>query len=131
LVNCFLSMIVHPAMQRFWTFIWTSISSISIYLTLGWKKVSSKCCLKIWRGITIWTCIIDISSIGISNKIGSTDTSSTSTYTYSTKFKPADVINFTSWYNQTHVGTNMVPIENSPSSIANIKSFSSLDILEC
>jgi hypothetical protein len=58
----------------------------------------------------------------ISNKIGSINIGSIGTYTHSTKFKPIDVINLTNISNQTSVRTSMVPIENNPGSVTNIKS---------
>jgi hypothetical protein len=70
----------------------------------------------------------NIGSIGISNKTSNIDTCSTSTYTCSTRFKPVDVINLTSWYNQTDVGTTIVPIEKNHGSMANIKSSFSSNI---
>jgi hypothetical protein len=59
------------------------------------------------------TCILD--------KTCNSDIGSIRTITCSTIFKPTNVINLTSWYDQTNVGTIMVPIENSPCYVANIK----------
>ncbi len=61
LVNCSSSMTVHRAMQRFWTLIRASISSISISSTSSWKNVSGKCCWIILGGIVILTCHISTS----------------------------------------------------------------------
>ncbi len=58
-------------------------------------------------------------------KICGSNTSSIGLLTCLTKFKPVDVINLTSWFDQINVGTAMVIIENSHGSIANIKSSSS------
>jgi len=77
--------------------------------------------------LTSRTCI---GFIGISNETSGSNTSSTSLITCSTKFKPTNVINLIGWFNEIDVKTTMVPIENNHGSMANIKSSSSLDILE-
>ncbi len=59
------------------------------------------------------------------NETSGLDTSSTSLLTYLTKFKLADVINLTCWFDQIDEGTTMVPIENNFGSITNIKYFPS------
>jgi hypothetical protein len=64
--------------------------------------------------ISYETCGLYIGSIGL--------------LTCSTKFKHVDVINLMGWFDQTDVGITMVPIENNPSFIANIKSFFSSNI---
>jgi hypothetical protein len=62
------------------------------------------------------TCGSNIGSIGL--------------LTYPTRFKPNNVINLIGWFDQTNVGTTIVPIENSLNFVANIKSSFLLDILE-
>ncbi len=78
--------------------------------------------MKVSGGIIILTCNIDSNLIGMSDETSSTNTGSTSTYTCFTVFKHANVINLTCWFDQIDVGTTMVPIENNPSFVANIKS---------
>jgi hypothetical protein len=101
--------IIHLAMQRFWTLIQAGISSIPISPTSNWKKVYGKCCLKVSRGIVTWTSNIN--------------TNSTSTYTSLTKFKPANVIKLIGCYVLTNVRTNIVLIENNHGLVVNIKYF--------
>ncbi len=86
---------------------WWSISPIS-----SWKKVFGKCCLKVLKGIVIWTCNTNTSSIGLSYWIGNIDISSIGTNTYSIKFKLVNKIKLTSCFDLIGVGTNMFPIEN-------------------
>ncbi len=69
---------------------------------------------------------VDLTSL--SNEIDDFDISLTTSSTCSIKFKLAYAINLTSWFDQTNVGTTMVPIENNHGSMANIKSSSSLNI---
>jgi hypothetical protein len=121
LVNCSSSMIVHLAMQRFWTLIWTSVLSISISPISSLINNYGKCCWKISKGIVILighTCI-DLTSI--LNETSGLDIGSIGLITCSTKFKHVEVINIICWFDQTNVGTTMVPIENSLSIVVNIK----------
>jgi hypothetical protein len=53
-----------------------------------------------------------------------------STDIYLTKFKPIDRVQLIGCSNLIGVGTTMVPVENNPGSISNIKSSSSLQILK-
>jgi hypothetical protein len=115
-------------MQRFWTLIQANVSLISISPTLGWKNVYGKCCWKVSRNITILTCHIGIGLTCTSGEIGGSDIGSTNLLTYPTMFKLVDVIKLIGWFDQTDVGTTIVPIENNLGSMANIKSFSSWDI---
>ncbi len=104
--------------------IWTSISSISISPTLGWKNVFGKCCWKVSGGTTILTSHTCIDLTTTSNETSGLNLSSVSLLTCPIIFKPVDVINLTSWSNQTNVGIVIIPIESSHGYVANIKSFS-------
>jgi len=99
LVNYSSLVIIHLIMRRFWTIIQAGILWISIFPISSWKKVSSKCYLKVLGGITILIGSTNINSTGILNKIGSIDISSIC----SIIFKLVDVINFISWSNQIHI----------------------------
>ncbi len=130
LVNYSFLVIIHPIMRRFWTLIQTSILSISISLTLVWKNVLGKCSWKVSRGIVILINHTSAGLTGITNKTSDSNTCLTSSITYSTKFKPAYVINLISWPNQIYAKIIIIPIENSFSFVANIKSSFSSNILE-
>jgi len=126
LVNCSSLVTIHPTMQRFWTLIWACISSISISLTSSWKDVSSKCCWKKYQGVFNKSYRYQFDryikqNTWLRHRFNKFNN-------LSTKFKPIDVINLTSWFHQINVGTTMVPIENSFGFVANIKSSSLLDI---
>ncbi len=98
-------------MQRFWTLIWASVSSISIFPTLGWKNLYNICCWKILGGIIILIGHTCINSIGILDETCGSNTCLARLLTCPTRFKPIDVINLIGWFDQIDVGTTIVPIE--------------------
>jgi hypothetical protein len=57
------------------------------------ENISGKCCWKVSRDIIILTSNTDTDSTSLSEETSDLNTSSTSIITYSTIFKPIDVIN--------------------------------------
>jgi hypothetical protein len=101
LVNFFFSVIVHPTMRRFWILIQTGILSISISPTSSWKNIFGKCCWKVFGGIAILTDHTNTNLIGIIDETSGSKIGSIGLLTCLTKLKPIDVINLTSWFDQT------------------------------
>jgi hypothetical protein len=115
LVGCSFLMTIKPTMVRSCIHSLTSVSSMIISPTFGWKKVSNRCCLILLGGIVKLTSKTHIDSIGCFG----------TNYTI-LRFAMQIALKLDS----TWVGSIIFPIENRSNYVANITSSSSSHILK-